>query len=210
MVFVQVSDRERRYVFGRSGGQWTAFESQLAGKMDASDYPGSFRKAFFEPFLLVVPTGGSAERNERLMDQARLIAGVWWRRGNGMAPIVRDVDVTGEMREDYNLVLLGGPAVNLEAAEYVGDLNIEAGDGWMRFAGRDVPGENIASAHWQKNPFAPERKLMVFQSMSGEGDRLLGSLLPFYTGHGMPDYIVLGPESRAQSWGGFRATGFWG
>ena len=198
-----------RYVFGRSGGQWSAFESPDAGRVRSTDYPGSFRKAFFEPFLLVVPTEGSAERNERLLNMARSMAGAWWRRGNGMAPIVRDFMVTDEMRAGYNLVLLGGPDINGETSLYEDDLNICVNAKEMRFTGRNAPGEDLASAHWQKNMLYPRRKIFVYQATSAEGDKLLGSLVPFYSGHGLPDYVVLGPESRARSWGGFKACGFW-
>jgi len=199
----------RGVAFEKGHGRWRRMREVALERGGPADHPGGYKKALFEPFLLVAGTRGPPERQERSLHLARLIATHWWRRANGYVPIVRDTDLTDDLRSRFNLVLLGGPEVNAETRRLARNLNIVAVDGEVTLAGRPLPGEHLASAHWQRNPRYGDRKILVFQAVDTEADTLLNSLIPIGSGIGLPDYVVMGPEARLRSWGGFAAAGYW-
>jgi dienelactone hydrolase len=171
--------------------------------------PGSFKKAMYEPFTIVVGTQAKPERNEVMLDLARSIALAWWVRANGTCPIMRDVDVTDTLRASRNLVLLGGPDVNAETKRAEKALAIVATSRAVTLAGRRVPGDDLACVHWQPSPTHPARRLLVFQATTPMADALLGSFNPVGSGQGWPDFVVATPAIRLRSWGGFAAAGWW-
>ncbi|MEM7244472.1 MAG: prolyl oligopeptidase family serine peptidase [Acidobacteriota bacterium] len=220
-VIVQVGEQEltlrrrgsgMRFELKRRAGRWRAraVARPTEGEVFPNRRPGGMAKAMFRPFLLVAGTrGGDATRQESLLHLGRHLAQHWWRRANGFAPIVRDVDLTDELRERHELVLLGGPDLNHETHALRKGLNVVATHEGVRLAGRPVPGRELAAAHWQPDPRADERRVLVFQSTTATADSLLPLLDPIPPGAGLPDYVIAGPEVRARSWGGFRAAGFW-
>jgi len=195
--------------FEKRRGHWRKMKELAVPRGGPADHPGGYKKALYEPFLLVAGTQGPPERQERSLHLARLIATSWWRRANGYVPIVRDTDLTDDLRSRYNLVLLGGPEVNAETKRLARDLNIVASEGRVTLAGRPLAGEHLASAHWQRSPRHRDRKVLVFQATDAEADPLLNSLIPLGSGIGLPDYVVMGHEVRLRSWGGFVAAGYW-
>ena len=68
---------------------------------------GAFKSVFFSPFVLVI------DDDPETLDLARLISVGWWRRGNGYVRILRDSEVTREVIENFNLIMLGSPSKNL-------------------------------------------------------------------------------------------------
>ena len=213
-VPVDLQPEQKRVVLSRgSDDAWRAGGSaRSAAQRPPVDglRPGSFKKAMYEPFVIVVGTQAGLARTERMLELARSLALAWWVRANGTSPIVRDTDVTPEMRVTRNLVLLGGPEVNAESARMAGDLLLVARGGGARLAGHGVAGgADLACVHWQPSPDAPSRRVLVFQATTPDADTLLGSFNPVGSGQGWPDFIVATPAVRLRSWAGFAAAGWW-
>jgi hypothetical protein len=168
--------------------------------------PGSYAKATFSPFVIVTGTADS-RRSEALLACARSLATAWWVRGNGTAPIVRDADVTDALRAGHELVLVGGPDVNLESRRLSPGLALVASRGGVRVGDRLVRGSDLVSAHWQPAPGGASR-VLVLQSTSAEADTLLPWLNPFAPGAGWPDWVVATPRVRSSGWAGLAGAGF--
>jgi len=168
--------------------------------------PGGLAKAIHRPFLIVA---GTLSRSEGSLAIARAISDAWWVRAAGLAPIVRDVDLTDELRRDHSLILIGGPDVNAESAALRKSLSLVVDATGATLGGHRIAGEHLACAHWQPDPRAPDSSLLVLQAGDALADDLLLGLHPIAPGAGLPDYVVADPSVRLKGWGGFRAAGFW-
>jgi hypothetical protein len=174
---------------------------------DATFRPGGAWKAMTRPFLVVA---GTLSRQEAALDAARAIAEAWLVRAGGLAPIVRDSDLTDDLRSRYSLVLVGGPDVNAETARLRRSLLVTVGAAGAAVGGEPLDaGPGLASLHWQPSPRFPGRSLLVLQSQDAQGDDLLTALHPIAPGAGFPDFVVASPLVRQRGWGGFVAAGFW-
>lgn len=172
-----------------------------------NDHAGGLAKALFTPFAIVLPTRGDAARCESLAALGRLVATAWWVRGNGLAPIVRDTDVTDALRHERNLLLLGGPDLNAETARLERSLVVRPSREGVTVFGRAVRGSDLACAHWQPSRDAA-RRVLVMQATSAAADALLPSLQPIAAGAALPDVIVATPRVRVQGWAGLALAGY--
>lgn len=193
----------------RDATGWAEASPPVASAPRPNARPGGLAKALFTPFLIVIPTQGDPARCESLAQVGRLVATAWWVRGNGHAPIVRDVDVGAAERASHGLLLLGGPDLNAETARIAGGLRIVARAEGASLAGRALPGADLAAAHWQPHPESPDQRVLVLQATSPKGDELLQGLQPIAAGLGLPDFAVASPRARIAGFGGFVAAGFW-
>ncbi len=198
------------FVFTRGRQGWRARPVTGFPPRPAPDArPGGLAKALFTPFALVLPTQGDPARCEAMAALGRFIATAWWVRGNGLAPMVRDVDVDGALVASRSLVLLGGPELNAHARRVAPHLFVRASADGVTVQGRRIRGETLASAHWQPSPGSANRRVLVLQATSPEADALLAGLQPIAAGAGYPDFVVASPRVRVAGFGGFEAAGFW-
>lgn len=197
-------------IFTRTSAGWRARRvTERPERPGWNEHAGGLAKALFTPFVIVLPTRGDVARCDALADVARVMANAWWVRGNGLAPMVRDTDVTSALRASHGLVLIGGPELNAEAARVAGRLLVKATSDGVRLACRRVPGDHLACAHWQPSPDAPSRRLLVLQATSADADQLLAGLHPVTAGAGLPDFVVATPRVRVAGIAGLAAAGFW-
>jgi predicted esterase len=168
--------------------------------------PGGLAKAIHQPFLIVA---GTRTRAESSLAIARAVSDAWWVRAGGLAPIVRDVDLTDEMRRGHSLILIGSPDVNAETAALRRSLRVIVDATGATAGAHRIAGEHLAAAHWQPDPRAPDSSILVLQAGDALGDELLLGLHPIAPGAGLPDYVIADPSVRLKGWGGFRSAGFW-
>ncbi|MAW60546.1 MAG: hypothetical protein CMJ94_06895 [Planctomycetes bacterium] len=179
-------------------GEWRWVEHLTYGKSrdlfePAATSSSPFKRAFDNHFLLVVGTQGDDERDAALLARARHDQAVWTYRGNGLAQVVRDVDVQHILQPvpmvvTRNLILYGNRDDNSAWRVLGEDLPIDFSDGVARL------GEQTWSGDYAGLFVLPaeDRLVGVFASTSTAAARLGDTFAPFISGVGYPDYAIVG------------------
>jgi predicted esterase len=172
---------------------------------------GPLKRAFDRRFVLVVPSGGNAEENRVAYERARHDAQVWWYRGNGHAPIVRDAEWLAERAGSAgrNVILYGNAETNRAWAVLVGpDSPVVCRRGAARVGGTSAEGDGLDLL--AVRPRADDAQGLVgLACASGpQGDRVATSLALFVSGVGYPDYALFGPDVLASGDGGVIRAGW--
>ena len=128
-----------------------------------------------------------------LLARARHDQAVWTYRGNGLAQVVRDVDVQHILQPvpmvvTRNLILYGNRDDNSAWRVLGEDLPIDFSDGVARL------GEQTWSGDYAGLFVLPaeDRLVGVFASTSTAAARLGDTFAPFISGVGYPDYAIVG------------------
>jgi len=166
------------------------------------------KRAYFEPFLLVVGTAGDENENALNLEIARSIAQRWWYRANGYTRIVRDKDVDASLASRYNLVLIGGPQSNLYSRLIADSVPFRIEEAGVYVEDIFIPGKDLACKFVYPNPQNPKKLILAEWGTSIEGLRLAGSLNCIYSGSGLPDFLVYDSAVRLSGYAGVRAAGF--
>jgi len=181
--------------------------------VDRRDAPPLARRApikaaYFEPFVLVYGTGGSAAQVETMRRTAVLDAQAWYQRADGYASVLPDTAVTSEMISGRNLVLYATPGTNAILERIASRLPIRIETDGITLAGRRYAGEPLAARYAYPNPLAADRLIEVVAGTGVEGLQLAAASNPCYSASGYPDFVVYGADVRRSGWGGMRAAGF--
>ncbi|MEW6071622.1 MAG: prolyl oligopeptidase family serine peptidase [Planctomycetota bacterium] len=201
----------------REGGSWWLRRDEgawvLAGAPPAAEKrpgrSGPFKRAFDRRFLLVVPTAGTAEENERALESARWHGEGWWYRGNGDAPIVTDEEVLAAGFAGQNLLLFGNRDTNRAWAAAVPALApIDVARGAVRVGERTFAGGDLGVLAVLPRA-GDEAALVGLLATSGPpGERVATTLAPFVSGVGIPDYAVYATSVLRAGDGGVCAAGW--
>ncbi len=174
----------------------------------STEFYGPIKQTYFSPFVLVYGTKGDSIVTEITLHQARLEAGRWWRRANGLAEILPDTEVTSEVMENYNLILFGGPEENFVTAKLSKRLPIKIKDHKILFGKKEISGDGIAVEYIYPNPANPERFVFVHQGVGLTGLKLSTFFTALYSGAGLPDFIIFDDKVKHKGWGGVLCAGF--
>jgi len=174
------------------------FESPMA---QAFRKHGAFKSVFFNPFVLVI------DDDPGTLDMARLIAGGWWRRGNGYVRILKDTEVTKEVIKNFNLILLGSPSRNLMLKKLLPKTPAQLSDSGIQLDGKNFEGE-LSLAMIFPNPLNLKKMVAFLTGNSDKAERLSLYALPLYSGSGIPHYMIFGEDVKQYGWGGVRDAGF--
>ena len=162
---------------------------------------GAFKSVFFSPFVLVI------DDDPETLDLARLISVGWWRRGNGYVRILRDSEVTREVIENFNLILLGSPSKNLLIKDLLPKTPAKLNAHGIELDGKNFKGK-LSLAMIYPNPLNPQKMVAFLTGNSKKMERLSLYALPLYSGSGIPHYMIFDLEVKQYGWGGVRAAGF--
>ncbi|HEX6884013.1 MAG TPA: prolyl oligopeptidase family serine peptidase [Planctomycetota bacterium] len=194
----------------RVGERWSVVPRGADDEEKSAQRSGPLKRAFGREFWLLVPTMGTAEENAAALQRARHDAETWWYRGNGVAVIKEDRQLSATSLAytiGRNLILYGNATINCAWSLVVPpEYPLEIRRGQARLGAREWEGEALGAlavgARREGGLFA------VLGSSGPEADRAAVSLALFVSGVGYPDYVVYGPEVLAQGDGGVRAAGF--
>ncbi len=198
----------RTLTFSKIGNKFQIGELEHKGLKKTPQFYGPIKQAYFSPVVLVYGTKGDSATTELLLHQARLEATRWWERANGFAEIIPDTEVTIEIKNDYNLILFGGPDENFITSKINKNLPIKVKNGEVLFGKKRIKGKQIAMEFIYPNPLNPEKFVFVHEGNDLEGLLLSDFFNTIYSGAGLPDFIIFDEQVKQKGWGGVISAGF--
>ncbi len=168
---------------------------------------GPLKAAFFKPSIFVCGTRGTREESDILLHNARAAAHRFWRKGNGYARMVRDIEVDEQMIASYNLILFGSPERNHLTARIMKKLPIQIEKGKV-FLGDTLMKGSLAVEMIYPNPLNAKRFVAVFAGSTKEAEKISFYFNPFLPGEPIPDFLIFGEAVKTYGWGGVEAAGF--
>ncbi len=194
--------------FHRENGGFQLGSRSGAGFRKTPSLFGPIKQAYFTPFIFVYGTAGTPVETDLNRNMAVLDAQIWWWRANGFVRVISDSDVTDEIIQKYNLILYGNSQTNAILAKIQDRLPIWVTPQGVSVGEQMVWGVDLAARFLYPNPLNPQKFVVVIAGTSTKGMRLAGLSGMFYSGAGLPDFIVYGEEVKTRAWGGFLAAGF--
>ncbi|XP_064622460.1 uncharacterized protein LOC135484731 [Lineus longissimus] len=200
--------------FCLKSGKWTlCILDDLKHERGPSNL-GPARRVAEQPFLIVIGTKGS-EMKTAIFESALYIANLFHLTSDALAPIVKDTDITEDIKAKYNLILLGGPEENHWSAEYISKVPISIKKGFQ--LGSCSFSDQRSGAMFLA-PNGQTNLAMVLMGLSVQGFRdvvtLASPTIPPMTrspfSNLIPDFAITGPEFKAKGPGGYSCVGFWG
>ncbi len=141
-------------------GQWRI--SQASGLLKRKGLSGPFSDVFRDPFLLVYGTaGGSDTRQEMTRAEAERFQAQWKKHHGGIRAMKSDAEVSDEDIANFNLVLLGGPAVNEVSQKVAPGLPIKFEEGAFALEDRRFAEEDMGLFICYPNPLNPQRMVAM-------------------------------------------------
>jgi len=137
--------------------------------------------------------------------QALLIANDWFLYSNGNVSIKEDTEITQEIAQEFNLILIGGPAKNSWTAKVQSTLPVSFSGTSFTIGPRKFDESETAVIFL--GPSSNGNLLLV---IAGIDEGLALNYVPNQSGITVPDYLVIGPEAKWQADGGILAAGYWG
>jgi dienelactone hydrolase len=159
-----MSDRSWSAHFRKSGNQWAAVDSALAGGLrKIHGLQGPVDDAFLDSFIFVTPTGtpiapGVAKWVSS--EQQRAIA-EWRRHFRGEAQTRRDADITDAEIAASNLILWGDPGSNRILARIANQLPIKWTAEAVSIGANRYPAATHAPILIYPNPLNPKKYIVI-------------------------------------------------
>ncbi len=179
------------------------------GRMKRDNCRGPIKRAYYQPFVIVVGTTGTKEQNDLNMELARDLAQRWWYRANGHVLIVTDTDaMVGSKWWGYNYILIGGPSSNSYSEAASSYLPIQMSDSGVWLGDEFIPGKDLAVKFIFPEPLLGQRLILCNWGTSVEGMRLAAGLTCLYSGSGLPDFLVFDKDVKLMGMAGVKAAGF--
>lgn len=157
---------------------------------------GPIREAYSGPFVIVYhPTPGGS-----LPDLARSTALGWYRYAQGMPKLVKDTDVTDDVLQTHNLILVGTPETNQCLARLAAKLPVrfekrgKAGAEALHYVIGDEawPAEGHGLQMLYPNPLHPSRYVLVISGIPWGPAIARNHIFDM-----LPDFIVFGADKAA-------------
>lgn len=191
----------------RTDGVWRIGFPSTVGVTKEPDFRGPIKRAFFNPFLIVIGTIGTDEENALNLEVARNLSQRWWYRANGYARIVRDVEMDNFDAVKHNLVLIGGPRSNYVSQIVSRNVPIKLQTNGVWLGDEFIPGEDMA-VKFVYPKMHSKGLILCNWGTSLEGTRLAGGLTCLYSGSGLPDFLIYDRDVRLKGYAGVKAMGF--
>jgi len=203
---------DSQLVLIKDNERWSVCDTPDAA-IQASDYAvaGPIKRAYYEPFVIVVGQNGSPEENAQNMEIARSIAERWWYRANGFTQIITDSEAISDPGLDSNLILIGGPETNRMSDSMRDSFPITQAVNGYNVGDELIEGEDLACHFVYPVDFGSGPRLVhCIWGTSIGGMRLAGGLTPLYSGSNLPDFLVYDDEVRLMGYAGVRGMGLFG
>ncbi|KAI9202381.1 uncharacterized protein BJ171DRAFT_514823 [Polychytrium aggregatum] len=202
----------RSYLRTEGSETWVLSEDLiwLSVERHPSTY-GPIHQILNHPFRIVIPSNPPPEEADIFRKAAQHLAASWYLFGRGTTQIVRDTEVLDGLAARFNLIVLGGPSVNLYAKRREDEIKQSnlvhfLPSGGFQIANKkyELPGTGILFLA----PSPTRARMGVFIAGTDEigFHRALWSL-PFRTGLTVPDYLVVGDEYGDPSTGWTAGSG---
>jgi len=167
----------------RKSGVWSRGALPVGtGLQKRPGLEGPVEDLYYGPVMVVYGTRSVRQRAALERVAGRL-------NGNGGAsvryPVKADTQVTAADRRHYNLLLVGGPAVNRETARYAKRLPIRVTSRSVTLGRCRFTGPELGVMLIYPNPDVPDRYLLVIAGTTARGV-LRQHLVPRY----LPDFVV--------------------
>ncbi|XP_071079851.1 uncharacterized protein [Haliotis cracherodii] len=200
-------------------GEWEFVHRSMYERRERGpDNLGPARRVAERQFLIIVGTQGSMMKSHTLLMSAVYIANQFYLTSDTTASIVRDTDVTPDMVDKRNIILLGSPSENLLTSTTLTGLGLSVSDsgetvrlGKCKFSEQRTGVLTLA-------PNGRHHLALVLMGLSEEGLMDIISLAtptippmarsPF--SNLVPDYVITGPDFGWKGPGGFSCAGFYG
>ena len=194
--------------FKKEKGRWRFGKIRHKGLYKSPSLYGPIKRAYFSPFVLVYGTLGDSSANDRTYRRAILQAWGWWRRANGYVEVLADTELTDSIIENYNLILFGGPEINLITRRVNSSLPIHIKDNHIYMGKKRLENPDLALEEVYPNPLNPKKLILLYCGASEKGERIAGFFSTLYSGAGVPDFVIYDSSVYKYGWGGVVATGF--
>ncbi len=187
-------------------GRWKFGKARVQRLHKKPELYGPAKQTMFRPFLLVY---GTVDTNlTSFLYHAATQEGMrWWLRGNGLAEVLPDSEVTPEMEQKYNLVLYGGPDENSYTCRINRKLPLQNRQGRMFLGSHDL-GDSLAAIFVYPNPESQKHLVLVRMGTDPENTKLSMFWGILHSGAGIPDFMVFDKQVRHWAWAGVKAAGF--
>ena len=196
--------------FLRAGDAWSAAGPAPAAEQ-RPERSGPLKRAFDRGFVLVLPTGGTAEEDRRAFERARHDAAVWTYRANGLAPLLRDADLLAdpERHAGRNLILYGNADTNRAWSHAVApDAPVTIRRGLARVRGEEWRGDDLGLLALLPRRGDDAALVGILGASGPAADLVAASLSLFVSGVGYPDFVVFGSDVLKGGDAGVRAAGW--
>ncbi len=152
---------------------------------------GPASDVFNFPFLVVVGTSGTSAETGANMQLARQFVTDWYGYAEGIARVIRDVDLTDRDAARYGLVLVGLPESNAALAAIADKLPLQLSrDGVTLPGGKVLRREKLGVLLTYPNPRAPCRYVLVYHGIPWGKGRSQNHRFDF-----IPDFAVYTEET---------------
>ncbi|MCK4352114.1 prolyl oligopeptidase family serine peptidase [candidate division WOR-3 bacterium] len=200
--------RVREISFRKKRGKFVFGDSKHKRLHKTPTLYGPIKQAYFSPFVLVYGTQADFDLNQLTYEDAWVQAWLWWRKANGSVEILPDTEVTAEIIENYNLILFGGPEVNLITRKVNSHLPIHIRDGYVWFGRQKLEEKDLAIEEIYPNPLNPEKFILLYAGSTREAEKISGFFSTLYSGAGVPDFVIYDKSVSKKGWAGAKITGF--
>ncbi|MDI6840060.1 MAG: prolyl oligopeptidase family serine peptidase [bacterium] len=194
--------------FYKQRGRFTFGETRYNGLYKTLQLYGPMKQAYFTPFVLVYGTIGDSTLNHISYHNAWLQAWMWWHRANGFVELLPDTEITDVMIKEYNLILFGGPEVNSITKRINSSLPIRIKDNSVWLGKDRLQQKSLALQEIYPNPLNPNKFVILYAGTNIGGEKLSCFFSTFYSGAGIPDFVIYDHSVQKKGWAGVVTAGF--
>jgi len=198
----------------RSGGTWSASQSEVPPARKSPSRQGPFKEAFRNRFLFVIGTKGTQEENAWGLAKARFDAEAFWYRGNGSVDVIPDTVFLDPRRVDEyrerNVIVYGHAECNAAWQSLLGESPVQVQRGGVRIGQRTATGDGLACLFVRPRPGSDGSSVGVVSGSGLAGLRLTDRLPYFSSGVAYPDCLLVDAKSLREGAAGVLAAGYFG
>ncbi|XP_072171857.1 uncharacterized protein [Diadema setosum] len=176
---------------------------------------GPARRIAESKFIIVTGTKNK-ETKATILHLAVYLANLFFLTSDAVAMVMEDSALQDDVAALHNLIIVGGPAENLWAEQFLDKVPISTNEDGL-LLGRCRFSDPLTGALFLA-PHQSGRLVLALMGNSLQGlvdiMRLASPTIPPMTrspfSNMVPDYVITGPEFRAKGPGGYECAGFWG
>jgi hypothetical protein len=202
-------NRNERLWLQSDSGKWSLTGRPSPALKGPARY-GPFKEAFRNRVVFVYGTKGTAPENAWALARARYDAETFWYRGNGSVDVVSDVDFSPAADPDRNVILYGHADMHAAWKALLSQSPVQVYRGRLRIGDREQVGNDLACLFLRPRPGSDRALVGVVAGCGMAGCRLTERVEYLRSGTGIPDCLVLRPESALAGGASLSVAGFFG
>ncbi len=187
--------------------KWLELAGLKAGDK-SPDRSGGFKDIFRNRFVFVYGTKGTREENEWAKNKARFDSETWWYRGNGTARIFSDQEFRPGAERDVNILLYGNAKTNFLWNSLFAGCPIQLSHAALTFGARKIERADLALLMIRPRAGGNVASVAGIGGTGIVGMRMCDRVPIFTSGAGMPDFLILSPETLEFGSEGWSAGGY--